>query len=86
MLYDTTKELLFGTRKTTYGRGLMENKIREIRRSKGILAEELASRLGVHTNTVLNWERGDTDISIRYLVPMAKELNCSVNAILGIAE
>ena len=64
----------------------MGNKIREIRKSRGLSSEALAKRIGVHTNTVRNWERGDTEISVKYLVPMAKELDCTINAILGVDE
>ena len=64
----------------------MKNRIREIRKGKGLSAEALAHQIGVTTNTMLNWEQGKTDFSSAKLVPLANALECKVTDILGVTE
>lgn len=61
----------------------MDNKLKEIRNSRGLSAMDLASKIGVHLNTIYSWENGG-DIPSSYLVMMATALECSVNDILGL--
>lgn len=61
----------------------MDNKLKEIRNSRGLSAMDLASKIGVHLNTIYSWENGG-DIPSSYLVMLANTLECSVNDILGL--
>lgn len=40
----------------------MANRIRELRKARGLTQVELASALGVNEITVIRWERGHTEI------------------------
>lgn len=41
--------------------GKFGEKIRELRKERGITVYEMATRLGVSRNTLTNWERGEKE-------------------------
>lgn len=59
------------------------NAIRKLREERGISREELAHRVGVHLNTIVNWETGRNDIRSSELLRLAKALDCTVEDILA---
>jgi transcriptional regulator with XRE-family HTH domain len=61
----------------------MGNRIKEVRKSKGITQKELAEKLGVTPQAVSRWESeaGLPDVSM--IVPIAQTLNITTDALLG---
>lgn len=55
------------------------NRIKELRRTKGISQDELAHVLGVTQQTVAKWESGRTYPRARQIPAIASALNCSIN-------
>jgi len=58
----------------------MENfgeKIRELRKERGITSYEMATKLGISRNTLTNWERGEKE-------PHAVEILEEMSAILNV--
>ena len=64
----------------------MENfgeRIRELRKERGITNYEMAERLGISRNTLTNWERGAKEPhSVEILEEMAKVLNVPLEILL----
>lgn len=60
------------------------NKVRELRRQKGISQDELAKFLGVSRVTVANYESGNTGMSEETLISLADYFNCSIDELLGV--
>ena len=64
----------------------MENfgeRIRELRKERGITNYEMAERLGISRNTLTNWERGTKEPhSVEILEEMAKVLNVPLEILL----
>jgi len=59
------------------------NIIREARRKLGITQKELAELVGVHPNTVVNWETFKTFPRIYYYEPLAKVLSLTASELLA---
>lgn len=53
------------------------NRIRYFRRLADLSQEQLAQRLGVHKQTVSDWERGIFNPSLETALSLARELGCS---------
>lgn len=64
----------------------MPNRIRELRKGKGLSQTQLAEKLGVHRNTVGNWEDGTTEPKSSNLTDMAQLFGCSVEHVMGLPE
>lgn len=62
----------------------MTNSIRVIRERRGMSQPDLAAKVGVHANTIRNWERGDTDPKAESLVALASALNCSIEDLVTV--
>lgn len=62
---------------------MAENKIRDLRRSRGLSQAELAKIVGVAQNTLSYWENGKYDIDNKSLSIMADYFGVSVDYILG---
>jgi transcriptional regulator with XRE-family HTH domain len=56
--------------------------IRKLRTEANFTASELASMVGVHRNTIVNWEGGRTEPTISELIRLADNLDCSVNELV----
>ncbi len=64
----------------------MPNRIRELRESEGLSQTQLAELLGVHMNTVGNWEDGTSEPRSSNLADMASLFNCSVEHVMGLPD
>ena len=59
-------------------------RIRELRKERGIKSSEMAMRLGISRNTLINWEHGDkVPHSVEILETMAEILNVSMIELLA---
>ena len=62
----------------------MGNKIKEVRKSKGITQKELAAKLGVTPQAVSQFERSDSDrFTIATLQNIATALECKVDDLIA---
>ena len=50
-------------------------RLKEIRKDKGLSMSELANKIGVSTNTISRWERGERIPNLEALVALAKFLS-----------
>ena len=57
-------------------------RLREIRRNANLDQESLAQRLGIDRSTVSKWETGEAMPRADKLVPLARELGCTVDDLL----
>lgn len=64
----------------------MKNRVRELRRAKGITQAELARVIGVAQNTLSYWEQGKYDIDTDSLQRIADYFECSVDYLLVRSE
>lgn len=62
----------------------MTNSIRAIRESRKISQPDLAAMVGVHANTIRNWERGDTDPKMENLVALSAALGCTIEDLVTV--
>lgn len=60
------------------------NNIRELRKKHGMSVDELADKMGVHTNTVYNWERGDTEPKSSQICVLSEIFECDAETILSL--
>jgi len=58
----------------------------EIRKSRGMLQEDLARELEVRQATVSGWERGVREPSLDLLCKIIISLECDANYLLGIID
>ena len=58
-------------------------KIRELRRKMGLTAKQLADRVGVAESTMSLYENGKREPDFKTLLRLARELNTSVDLLLG---
>lgn len=61
----------------------MNNRLKEIRKARGMTQQELADALNEKLPTYRTWERGTTNFNIAQLVECARILDCSTDEILG---
>jgi len=59
------------------------DKVRELRKARGLLQEELAERAGVSTQTVRNVEAGRFNTKTETLVKIARALDVPVGELFG---
>lgn len=58
-------------------------RIRELRKERGITSYEMATKLGISRNTLTNWERGEKEPhTLEIFEEMAKILNVSLKSLL----
>ena len=62
------------------------NKIRELRKQRGITQEQLAESLGISFQAVSKWERGETLPDISLLPTLADILETTIDYILRCGE
>ena len=60
------------------------NRIRTIRKQKGITGEDLANRLSVTKSTISGWENNRYQPSIDVLIELSIIFNCTVDSLLDI--
>ena len=64
----------------------MPNRIKELREGMGWSQAKLGAKLGVHYNTVGNWEDGTSEPKSSQLAKMARLFGCSVERVMGLPE
>ena len=57
-------------------------KLRELRNKSGLTQNEIAARLGVSGQTILNWENGIYEPKINQLIQLADLFNVSVDYLI----
>lgn len=62
---------------------MLNENIKNLRRSKGLSQEELAIKLNVVRQTISKWENGLSVPDSNMLIALAEELDTSVSALLG---
>ena len=62
----------------------LANRIKRSRKILGITQGELGKRVGVSDVTILRWERGERVPNASFLPKLAKELNVSVEYLMGV--
>ncbi|MGA4765111.1 helix-turn-helix domain-containing protein [Streptococcus infantarius] len=62
------------------------NKLKELRKKKGLSQQALANELGVHYRTLQNWENGESQIKPDKAQQLADFFNVSVAYMLGYTE
>ncbi|MFA9467923.1 MULTISPECIES: helix-turn-helix domain-containing protein [unclassified Streptococcus] len=61
----------------------MENKIKDLRKEKGLTQQELAEEIGVSKLTILRWEQGQRDIKSDKAQQLADYFGVQVSYLLG---
>lgn len=64
----------------------MQNRVRELRKERGMLQDELASKLNVSQQTISRIEKGDNSLPADILVDLAKFFGVSVDYILCLSH
>ena len=59
------------------------NRIKQLRKDKGLSQQALAEQIGLHYRTLQNWENGHGDISIGKAKKLAEYFGVSVGYLLG---
>lgn len=59
------------------------NQIRSERARLGLSQDDLAEKLGVSRQSIINWEQGDVDLKASVVVAMAELFSCSTDYLLG---
>lgn len=59
------------------------NRLKELRKEKGLSQQALANKLGVHYRTLQNWENGESQIKIENAKKLADIFEVSEGYLLG---
>lgn len=62
------------------------NRLKELRKKKGLSQQALANELGVHYRTLQNWENGETDIKPSQTKMLADYFGVSETYLLGYSD
>ena len=54
----------------------MENRIKELRKKRGLSQEQLGDAIGSHFTTIAKLEKGEQRLSLEYMYPIAEALGC----------
>lgn len=60
-----------------------QNRVKELRKKSDLSQEQLADQLGVYRNTISNWERGYSRISLTNAENLAQFFQVSIDYLLG---
>lgn len=58
------------------------NNILVARQIRRVSRRELAEKIGVHYNTLRNWELGESDLKAEKLVAISRVLGCTIEELL----
>ena len=70
----------------TFGGDSLENKIRELRKEKGVTQEDLANTVGVTRQTVISLENGKYNASLQLAYKIAKYFGVAIEDIFVFEE
>ncbi|MFA5449823.1 MAG: helix-turn-helix transcriptional regulator [Clostridia bacterium] len=62
------------------------NRIKELRKAKGLTIRELAKEIGVNKSAIAFWESNTNEPKATYICRLAKFLDVSADYLLGIIE
>lgn len=62
------------------------NRIREWREERGLTQDQLAEKIGSHKTHISAWERGKSDLAMRWMHRIAAALNISVADVLSFRD
>jgi len=65
---------------------IFAQRLKEIRKEKGLLQEHLANKLDVRGSTVGNWETGYREPSLDMVRRICIVLECDANYLLGVKD
>lgn len=68
------------------GKGLIGNRIAELRKEKGFSRVQFAQQIGIPFTTLRNYETGVREPGHSFIVQMAKEFNVSTDYLLGLTD
>jgi len=60
-------------------------RLRRLRKAKGLTQSELGERVGVSLRALSGYERGECEPSVHLLAPLAQHLGVSLEELLGVA-
>lgn len=58
-------------------------RIAEVRKSRGLLQEEVAKEIGIDRSTVAKWETGKAKPKADTLIALSALFNCTIDELLG---
>ena len=61
----------------------MKNRMKEIRKSRNLTQQALATSVGATVRQIGAWERGENDLPMDFAVSIANVLRCSIDDIAG---
>lgn len=64
----------------------MRNNMRAERYRLGLSAEEVAEKIGVHSNSVLAWERGEAEPRAWNIIDLSKLYRCDPEYLLDMTD
>lgn len=64
----------------------VQESIKSLRRAAGMTQPQLAEKIGVHVNTIVNWEDGTTEPRASHIVAMAEAFGVSAERVMGLSE
>lgn len=59
------------------------DKIRQVRKDKGLFQDDLADALNIKRQTISSWEKGRTEPNYGEIRMLAAALNCTVEELVG---
>ncbi|MDE7101088.1 MAG: helix-turn-helix domain-containing protein [Anaeroplasmataceae bacterium] len=59
-----------------------KNNLKNLRKNKGYTQKSLAEKMGLPTQTIINWEQGKTQTSFEALEKLTYILECSYDDLL----
>lgn len=65
---------------------LIGQNIKQLRKKKGLLQEDLANLIGLKVGTISKYEQGDRTPGINQIIAIADALDCSVNDLLPVED
>ena len=64
----------------------MNEKLRELRKEKGVMQKEVAKAIGVTANAITNYETGTRQPTDDILIKLCKYYNVSADYLLGLTD
>lgn len=64
----------------------MLSNMRLIRLNRGLTTNTVSHAIGVNTNSLQRWERGDSEPVATNLIRLAKYYDCTVDYLLGLTD